>query len=103
VLSAGFLCNALYLDSVLLYMLVLSYVIVVIKRVSYQGRLEAARTWSIDEGAFNGIIEALHTQRTRRKEAGAPVKTDQGLIHTHEDRSSRPVPERERTAKKKLN
>lgn len=37
-------CNALYLDSVLLYMLVLTYVIVVIKRVSYHGRLKAATT-----------------------------------------------------------
>jgi hypothetical protein len=36
------------------------------------------------EKAFNGIIRALHTQHARRKEAEAPVKTDQYLIHTHE-------------------
>jgi hypothetical protein len=34
----GLFCNALYLDSMLMYMLVLSHVIVVIKQVIYQGR-----------------------------------------------------------------
>ena len=39
--------------------------------------------WSFEE-EFNGIIRALHTQHGRRKEAEAPVNTDQGLIHTYE-------------------
>lgn len=79
----GFLCNALYLDSVLLIMLVLSYVIVVIKRVSYQEDSRRRRL-SLGKEAFNGIIRVLHKQHRSRKEAEAPVKTDRGLIHTHE-------------------
>jgi hypothetical protein len=30
------------------------------------------------------VLLEFYIQNTRRKEAVAPVKTDQGLIHTHE-------------------
>lgn len=83
----GLLCNALYLDSVLPYMLVLSYVVVVIKRVSYQGRLRGVKLVSVKKHLME--LLGLYIHNTRRKELEAPVKTDHGLyIHVRSFQSS---------------